>query len=108
MTTFTPAQRREIEAIVNDAVADAIRHLARAAKCPQCKNDSSNNQLCIHQVSARTGHSPSRIRQLRVEGHPLYDRMWKNGPAATSPLLIEEPVVDGWVEQQRTATRRSA
>lgn len=108
MTAFTPAQRREIQGLIDDAVEKAIRDLARATKCPECSHDSSDNLLCIHQTGARTGHSPSRIRALRVQGgHPLYDQMWKNGPAVTSPLLIEEPVVRAWVAEQRNATKRS-
>ena len=53
--------------------------------------------LRIHQVSARTGHSPDRIRHLRVKGHELYDRAWKAGGAPNSPLLFDEADVEEWV-----------
>lgn len=60
MTAFTPAQRREIQGLIDDAVDKAIRDLARATKCPECSHDSSDNLLCIHQtgVTHRTLTEP--------------------------------------------------
>ncbi|WP_405161451.1 hypothetical protein OG203_34675 [Nocardia sp. NBC_01499] len=60
--------------------------------------------LRIHQVSARTGHSPDRIRHLRVKGHELYDRAWKAGAAPNSPLLFDEADVDEWVATHKADT----
>ncbi len=62
--------------------------------------------LDIKEVSARTGHSPDRIRHLRVAGHELYDKAWKNGDAASSPLMWDEADVDAWVEEQKDKTAR--
>lgn len=62
--------------------------------------------LNIHEISARTGHSPYRIRRLRVTGHELYSRAWKNGDAPNSPLLLEESVVNEWVQRRKEATVR--
>ncbi len=64
--------------------------------------------LRIHQVSARTGHSPDRIRHLRVKGHELYDRAWKAGDAQNSPLLFDEADVDEWVAGKRLHPNRTA
>ncbi|MFC9765780.1 hypothetical protein [Rhodococcus jostii] len=66
----------------------------------------STRTLTIHQISARTGHSPDRIRHLRVHGHELYSQCWKNGAAHNSPLCLEEDVVDAWVRKQKKSTVR--
>ncbi len=60
--------------------------------------------LNIHEISARTGHSPYRIRRLRVEGHELYSRAWKSGEAPNSPLRLEESIVDAWIRSRKAAT----
>ncbi len=64
--------------------------------------------LRIHQVSARTGHSPDRIRHLRVEGHELYDRAWKAGRARNSPLLFDEADVDEWVAAKKATPEQGS
>jgi predicted DNA-binding transcriptional regulator AlpA len=61
--------------------------------------------LNIRQVSARTGHSPDRIRHLRVQGHELYDKAWKNGAAANAPLQWDETDVDHWVAVRKQESR---
>lgn len=66
----------------------------------------TSRPLTIHEISARTGHSPDRIRHLRVHGHELYSQCWKNGTATTSPLLLDEDIVDAWVAEQKTRTIR--
>lgn len=63
--------------------------------------------LNIHGMSARTGHSPQRIRVLRVEGHELYSQAWKAGSSRTAPLQLESEIVDEWVAKQRAATTHS-
>lgn len=63
--------------------------------------------LNIHGISERTGHSPQRIRMLRVEGHELYSQAWKAGNAQCAPLRLESEIVDAWVAKQRAATTHS-
>lgn len=72
-------------------------------------NDSAGSVdrlLNIHEIGARTGHSPYRIRRLRVEGHELYSRAWKNGHAHNSPLRLEESIVEAWVQKRKDAAVR--
>ncbi|MBJ8340011.1 hypothetical protein JGU71_14030 [Antrihabitans sp. YC3-6] len=69
--------------------------------------DNPPHLLDIQGISARTGHTPNRIRQLRVKGHPLYSQAWKNGDAPNSPLLLEESTVDAWCAAQSAKTRRA-
>lgn len=66
--------------------------------CEHCGRIRRETVLNIRQISARTGHSPDRIRHLRVEGHPLYSQAWKAGDARNSPLLLEASVVDAWLK----------
>lgn len=69
------------------------------------RSQAPDGCLTIGQVSARTGHSPQRIRTLRVEGHELYSKAWKAGNANSSPLIFDEADVDSWVASRRQAGR---
>lgn len=68
MTTFTPAQRREIARIAADAAKAALA-------------ESNTTVLDIFQVSERTRDSPDRIRHIRCSPfppHPLYHKAFKS------------------------------
>lgn len=80
-------------------------HRHRSPK-PRLKRAHDDHVLDIYEVSARTGHSPDRIRHLRVSGHELYDKAWKNGDAPSSPLLWDESDVEEWVDRQKVKTVR--
>lgn len=69
--------------------------------CQRCGRVCRDRVLNIHQISERTGHSPDRIRHLRVQGHPLYSRAWKGSDSLNSPLLLEASVVDEWVRSRK-------
>lgn len=56
--------------------------------------------LYIDEISARTGHSPRSIRQLRVVGHELYSLARRRG----NRLVLEASVVDDWVQRHRKTT----
>lgn len=75
----------------------------RRSMAPPATPDGTLN---IYEVSARTGHSPDRIRHLRVKGHELYSLAWKNGDAQGSRLLFDEHAVDAWVKSQRMKSTR--
>ena len=78
----------------------------RRKRRPSTRSSTPEGWLNIHEVSARTGHSPDRIRHLRVKGHELYSLAWKNGDTQGSRLLFDERAVDAWVESQRTKSIR--
>ncbi|MEV6276652.1 hypothetical protein [Nocardia sp. NPDC051832] len=69
--------------------------------CEHCGRVRRDRVLNIRQISDRTGHTPDRIRHLRVTGHPLYSQAWKAGDASNSPLLLEASVVEEWVKSRR-------
>lgn len=71
--------------------------------CIHCGRTCRDRVLNIRQISERTGHSPDRIRHLRVQGHPLYSRAWKSSDAANSPLLLEASVVEEWVRARKSS-----
>lgn len=71
------------------------------------RSQAPDGCLTIRQVSARTGHSPQRIRALRVEGHELYSKAWKAGNANSSPLIFDEADVDSWVTRRRQLNGRA-
>ncbi len=58
--------------------------------------------LDVNEISARTGHSPKSIRQLRSIGHELYRLARKDG----NRLVLEASVVDEWVEYHKTGVLR--
>lgn len=69
--------------------------------CENCGRVCRDRVLNIRQIGERTGHSPDRIRHLRIQGHPLYSRAWKSSDAMNSPLLLEASVVDEWVRSRK-------
>ncbi|MBF6064682.1 hypothetical protein IU500_24605 [Nocardia terpenica] len=58
--------------------------------------------LFIDEISARTGHSPKSIRQLRSKGHELYSLARKVG----NRLALEESTVGHWIERHKDATTK--
>jgi len=58
--------------------------------------------LNVDEMSARTGHSPNSIRQLRARGHELYTRARKAG----NRLVLEESTVSDWIEHHKDATAK--
>jgi len=58
--------------------------------------------LDVNEISARTGHTPKSIRQLRSVGHELYRLARKDG----NRLVLEASVVDDWVTHHKADVAR--
>ncbi|NMM89632.1 hypothetical protein B2J88_35745 [Rhodococcus sp. SRB_17] len=107
-----------IRELIRPIVIEVMQELVREGQAASVVNGTTNGLsikdssrgpsspdgcLNIHEVSARTGHTPQRIRNLRVEGHDLYSLAWKNGDARNSHLIFDEQDVDAWVARRHKA-----